>query len=85
MRDLEFLVFVSCMFLFITGLVIINLKERKENDRNNKQDYIRVNQKGKGKSINYSEIPENQISNKGKYKRAKQKAIESKKIKRDAR
>jgi uncharacterized membrane protein len=85
MIELEFLVFVSCIFLFIAGLIIISLNKRKENDRNNKQDYIRVNQKGKGKSINYSEIPENQISNKGKYKRAKQKAIESKKINKYAR
>ena len=92
MTNLESLILVSCMFFLVAGLIvlvadfiIINLKERKENERTNKQGYIRVNQKGKGKAPSNTEVSEDQISNKSKYRRAKEKAINSKKVKKNAR
>tara|TARA_Y100001973_G_scaffold43254_1_gene64444 strand:+ start:20 stop:304 length:285 start_codon:yes stop_codon:yes gene_type:complete len=92
MTDLDSLIFASCMFFLLAGLIIlvadfiiINFKKRKENGRANKQGYIRVNQKRKGETYSDTEVSENQISNKSKYRRAKEKAINSKKVKKNAR
>lgn len=83
MIELEFLVFVSCIFLFIAGLIIINLNKRKENDRNNKQDYIRVNQKGKDTEC-CSKVSKDEAQNKCKHKSPKKKNVKSK-VKKNAR
>jgi hypothetical protein len=76
---------VAGLIVLVADFIIINLKERKENERTNKQGYIRVNQKGKGKAPSNTEVSEDQISNKSKYRRAKEKAINSKKVKKNAR
>ena len=71
MEEGELLMFISLLTFLTAALVITYLNEKKY-ERNNKQDYIRVNQK-KTKSKRRTKISKDETQNKSEFKGTKKK------------
>ena len=72
------LVVICVISLYMIGTALKYSKQRKEDERINKQGYIRVNQKRKGKPSSNSKVSEDKASNKRKYRNPKKKNVKSK-------
>lgn len=79
------LVVICVIFLYMIWEMLKYSKQRKEDERINQQDYIRVNQKREGKPYGNSKVSKDKASNKRKYRNLKEKNVESKNVKKNAR